>query len=456
MKSTSKKLPKKPVTPAQASIAAEQEKAQPGQVDVKTSGPIQEKPSSAIGSGNDPKEKKPAEPTKDAIPKEPKVEESKDKTSLKSAAAPAVQAKTPSAAPTATKSTAKLLTVLALLLAGGAVTFSALMWQQVNQLEQKLQASMNGNAIQTADAAQQQTQALENKVDSLQRTLGGLQAELDTLNRGDKQADLIADLYSNPKTDMLPLSIRSLITSAELQVTLSNSVHPLLATLASIDNHLKASGMDEQNALRQAINTDMEIIRNYPAPDPMKIANDINTLIDQINQDNKLLTVRTRTLQAPPDVELSVNVDLSDAPTNEQPTADSSTWGTVKNTLSWTANKASEIGSATWEQLSSLIQVTPLDNDNKDISLTPNEGAVLRENIKLRLIGARISILQGQYEQANKELLDASKTIETYFDNESANGILHRLSELSAELKNISFPHPTHTIAALETLQSNQ
>lgn len=456
MKSTSKKLSKKPVTPTQASTTTEQEKAPSDQVDTKASNPIQETPEASPNTENDMKEKKSADPVKDEPKKEPKVEGSKDKNIQKSAAAPAMQTKTPSSTPAATTPTAKLLTVFALLLAGGAVTFSALMWQQVNQLEQKLQASMNSNATQTTDAAQQQTQALEIKVDSLQRTLRGLQAEFDALDRGDKQTDLIADLYSNPKTDMFPLSIRSLLTSAELQVTLSNSVHPLLATLTSIDNHLKASGMDEQNALRQAINTDMEIIRNYPTSDPMKIAGGINTLIDQINQDSNLLTVRTRTLQAPPDVDISVDVDLSDVPSNEQPTADSSTWGAIKNALGWTAEKASEIGSATWEQLSSLVQVTPLDNNNKDISLTPNEGVVLRENIKLRLIGARISILQGQYEQANKELLDISKTIETYFDNKSADGVLHRLNELSAELKNISFPHPTHTIAALETLQSNQ
>ncbi|MGL4668781.1 MAG: uroporphyrinogen-III C-methyltransferase [Saezia sp.] len=468
MKSTSKKSSHKPTTTSQQAEATEQEKTSAETVDLKNNDAVEEKqdlPQEHIVSAAE--EIKPEQAKTSAPQEESSTKNTKATALLKAAITP--PAASSSTAPSPATSAGKLITVLALLLAGGAVTFSAIMWQQVAQLEQKLNASMNevsdSNApnlstesltLLATNAAKQQTQALTGKIDSLQRTLEGVQNELDAINQGDKQVDLITDIYNNPKTDMLPLSIRSLLTSAQLHVTLGNSVQPMLATLTSIDNHLKANGMDDNNMLRQAIGADIESIRNYPTTDPLKAARDINALVDLISQDNTALSVRTLTPPTAPPVDLSVNIDLSDAPIGDQTTADSSTWGTIKNTLSWTADKASEVGSATWEQLSSLVQVTPLNHDAQLIILSNNEGAMLRENIKLRLIGARITILQGQYEQAGKELLDIRKVIATYFDSEKAGSILQRLETLSEELKNTSFPQPVHTIAALDSLQSNQ
>ena len=464
MKSTSKKPSNKPKATTQAPQAAEQENALNKNLETKLDNTVQEKqtPQPASDNHNDvvaDKVQAQANPAKDAqLQKEEKPAKPETKTPPQPAVKSAETTKTPAEKPTLANLGAKLLTVFALLLAGGAVTFSAYLWQQMNQLEQRLQAGtgIESEATQAARTAGQQAQALTDKIDNVQRKLDSLQTEFEAINQGDKQADLIADLYNNPKTDMLPLSINSLLASAELHVTLSNSVHPLLTTLTSIDNHLKANGMDDDNMLRQAIKADIEGIRNHPTSDPITMAEKINTLIHQINQDSTLLSARTRTITPPPEANISIDVDLSDAPTAAQPSADNSTWDTIKNTSGWIADKASEISSATWDQLGSLVQVTPLNSDNQQVILSPNESSVLRENIKLRLISARITILQRQYEQANKEILDIYKTIETYFDNQKALPLLQRLNNLSAELKNTTFPQPTHTLAALKTLQSNQ
>ena len=451
MKSTSKKQSNTSTATAKPAKTAKQQNSLSKELDAKPAAATPEnQPPQQADKKQDTGEVQ-VNQTKDAPPQtQEKPDDLKIKTPTPSAEKPVETTK-----PATTPLTAKLLPVFALLLAGGAVTFSAYTWQQMSQLEQRLQADTNleNETVQTAG---QQTQHLTNRLDIFQRKLESLQAELDTVSQGDKQTDLIADLYNNPKTDMLPLSISALLTSAELHITLSNSVQPLLTTLTSIDNHLKASGMDDDNMLRQAVKTDIDKIRNHPTPDPITMADKINTLINQIEQDSALLSAKTQILTPPPEVELSIDINLTDAPAEAQTTQDSSTWDTIKNTSGWLASKASEIGSATWDQLGSLVQVTPLNHDAQQIFLSFNESAVLRENIKLRLISARITVLQGQYEQANKELSDVRTVIETYFDNQKAAPILQRINNLSAELKNTTFPQPVHTIAALKTLQSNQ
>lgn len=328
----------------------------------------------------------------------------------------------------------KLLTILALLLAGGAVTFSAYMWQHVSLLEQPAQ-----------DNTSLETNALKADLANLQEKFNALQTQLDALNQNNHQTDLIAGL--------LPSTISSLLTSAELHVTLSNSTQPLLNALSTIDNQLKNSGIDETHALRQAIRTDINNIRNHPSSDPIKMAADINNLIDLINQDPTLLAARVRPSVTSPEIDLSINVDLSDAPINTSPTeAESDMWGSIKDTFNWTVDKTAEFGSATWEQLSSLIEITPINEDLQQIILSQSETTVLRDNIKLRLSIARISILQGQYDQAKKELSDVQSTIQTYFaNNEKTQLILEKINMLSSQLQSTSLPQPLQTLTVLRT-----
>jgi uroporphyrin-3 C-methyltransferase len=75
----------------------------------------------------------------------------------------------------------------------------------------------------------------------------------------------------------------------------------------------------------------------------------------------------------------------------------------------------------------------------------------VRENLKLRLLNARLAVLSRQLDIAQSDLRDAQTSMERYFDRSSrrVQTASDLLRQVSAQARLVSVPRPDETLAAL-------
>jgi uroporphyrin-3 C-methyltransferase len=108
------------------------------------------------------------------------------------------------------------------------------------------------------------------------------------------------------------------------------------------------------------------------------------------------------------------------------------------------------IATETWTEVRSLVRVTRIDQPEAML-IAPEQAYFLRENLKLRLLNARLSLLSRQFEQAQGDLAVAQTSLDRYFDRSSrrVNTTAELLRQVAAQTRNANMPRPDETLAAL-------
>ncbi len=103
-----------------------------------------------------------------------------------------------------------------------------------------------------------------------------------------------------------------------------------------------------------------------------------------------------------------------------------------------------------WEEARSLVRVTRIDVPEAML-VAPEQAFFLRENLKLRLLNARLALLSRQFDIAQSDLRDAQSALERYFDRSSrrVSGALDGVRQISVQARTISVPRPDATLAAI-------
>lgn len=398
-------------------------------------------------------------PGKDSGTHEPKAQATPSSAGAAKSAPPVQQPVQP-VPPAATKpqqshsgsSSHGFLPIFSLLLATGAIVCAVMIWQRMGQMEQQLNLSLQqgGSSAETARALAQQSLDASNDT---RGKLSYVNTQIEALNEQSKRIDSLMQLVNNSETKTLVSDLRAMLQSAQLQTHLTGSVEPLLVTLQTIDERLTQDSLSPQSPLRSAIATDIDNIRNAAIPDPMRMSTQISELLDRVNNDMPLLidpaqsetTTRNLTTIAP----LPQSGNRSD---NTMPPQEG-VLGYLERSWNWTSDKASELGTVIWGHVGTLVQVTPISNRDAML-ITPEQGAMLRENIKLRLLNLRISVLQRQYTLAEKDVEAILAALNTYFNPENKNvqEMLRRLNTLKTGLQNVALPQPSTTLSALASM----
>ena len=101
-------------------------------------------------------------------------------------------------------------------------------------------------------------------------------------------------------------------------------------------------------------------------------------------------------------------------------------------------------------ELRQAVRVTSIEHPEAAL-MTPDQSFFLRENVKLRLLNARLSILSRQFDLAQADLQQAQTALDRYFDHNSRRvvAVSDLLRQVSAQAKQVSFPRPDDTLAAI-------
>jgi len=96
------------------------------------------------------------------------------------------------------------------------------------------------------------------------------------------------------------------------------------------------------------------------------------------------------------------------------------------------------------------VRVTRIEHPDS-VLVTPDQQFFLRENLKLRLLNARLALFSRQFDIAQADLRDAQAVLNRYFDRSSKRVIAvgEALRQVGAQSKQGALPRPDETLATL-------
>lgn len=329
---------------------------------------------------------------------------------------------------------------------------------QLADLERELVRRQQSSADQSAEARVLATEARDVSRDTAAKTalLDAKLAEV-ALQRG--QLDDLLQSLSRSRDENVIADIDAAIRVALQQSTLTGSAEPLVLALRSADERLARINQPRLERLRRAIARDLDRVRAVSVPDigallikldeTVRLADEMPLTTEAArpagSTDKPAVDMAARGAAAPVGAASAV-ARSAGASASASATAAESMGATVlpRLKLAW----ASSVGLVI-EELRSLVRVTRIDQPEAML-LSPDQGVLLRENLKLRLLNARLSVLSRQLESASSDLLGSEQAIRRYFDLQSRKTqlALDLLRQVGQQSRLIGVPRPDETLAA--------
>jgi len=342
---------------------------------------------------------------------------------------------------------------------GLAVVLSlALAWmtqQRVRLLEQQLVARQQQSQSESGEALVLARQSQDTARDSAAR-MALLEARVAEATVQRNQLDELIQSLTRSRDENLLADIESALRISQQQAALTGSLEPLVASLRQADERLARHNQPRLERVRRAVLRDLERVRAASQVDVATLVIRIDEVTRQVDDLPMTAMARPATAAAPSPTAPS---DSASAP--QAPAAKPANPGSAAHTQPWEqvlreATQWSLKGlSAAWGELRSLVRITRIDNPEAALS-SPEQQYFLRENLKLRLLNARLALLSRQFDVAQSDLQDAQRTLERYFDPSSrrVGSTLELLRQVGQLSRQVTLPRPDETLAALAAVNT--
>ncbi len=263
-----------------------------------------------------------------------------------------------------------------------------------------------------------------------QDTVRAISVRLATLeayyDQAQNQRAALETLYNNlsiSRDETALADVEQLLLIAGQQLQLSGNVKAALIAMEGADARLQRMNRPAFNILRKAIELDMERLKSLPVVDVSGINQKLNEMLEDV--DDLPLVDRHRP---------SENA-LEPA---SSPAADKTAWRKWKDAI--------------WLEVKQLVRIE--NTGLKQIALLPpNQEFFLRENLKMRLVSARLALLSRDEQSFRQELRTAQTWLVRYFDVKSEDGahMLSELKRLSTASINIDMPDISGSLQAVRS-----
>lgn len=319
------------------------------------------------------------------------------------------------------------LLVLALLLAAQWWNTNKELKSLRNTLAQRLQSgeAVNSETRLLAKTAQDASKELQAKVSILENKQSESQNQQIALEQ------LYQEL-SRSRDDWALSEIEQVLSTASQQLQLAGNVSGALIALQNADRLLSRSDKPQFITIRRAIARDQEKLKSLPIVDTTGMALRLDSVIGQIDSLPLLSDEKPVVPATQPKNARAKPAQASQAPA----AAGSGEWmTTVRNTWdSW----SNEI----WLEIKQLVRVREVSTPEA-LLLSPTQAYYARENLKLRLLSARLALLSRNESAFRNDILAAQDTILKYFDirakqTQAAQALLRQVQN-----NNLSIEMPT-------------
>ncbi len=342
------------------------------------------------------------------------------------------------AEPASARQTIAWWALLVALAAGGAAGWSA--WQardthtQSAQLRETL-ASRLAESESLASEARGIVRQQQETMASLQGKLGALESKVEATEGQAAALEALYQEFSRSREDSVVAEVEQAVALAAQQLQLAGNVEAALIALNQADARLAAHDRGQYAPLRRALAHDTEALRLQPVVDVSGLGLRLERLLERADA-----------------MPLAYEGQLP-APAMAAPTADTE----VAAAGDWMAKGlgfARELADDVWREVRGLVRMERLDQDDP-VLLAPAQNTFLRENLKIRLLTARLALLARDARTYAADLAQARAWIERFFDqrDERVKMALQELSALEAVTIRTELPTLTESFAALRIMQ---
>ena len=254
------------------------------------------------------------------------------------------------------------------------------------------------------------------------------QLELKLSESQDRQLaleSLYQDLSRN-RDEWVIAEIEQILTLASQQLQLAGNVPAALAALQTADLRLARSQRPQFLPLRKVFARDMERLKVAPGPDLADLASRFDQLVASVDS-----------LPLAQDARPRAAIEIGAAQ------GQAGFW--------------ERLGSSMLDELKQLVRIQNTEHADP-VLLNPTQAFFLRENLKLRLLNARLALLARDEVTYRSDLKAAASWLERYFDTHSratstAIGSLNRLGAAGAS---VSLPSIAESLAAVRSYKAPQ
>lgn len=268
--------------------------------------------------------------------------------------------------------------------------------------------SVNGETRTIVKTVQENEKELRAKVSVLESKQTEAQSQQLALEQ------LYQDLSKN-SDDWNLAEIDQVLSTASQQLQLAGNVEGALIALQNADKSLSRSDKPQFIMIRRAIAKDIEMLKSLPSLDTTGIALRLDSVIAQIDSLPLLSDEKPVELPAPPKrPSRSFSGSQKQAPAPARAAvADSGAAGS-----DWPAligAKWQSFSSEMWGELKQLVRIRDVAHPDA-LLLSPTQAYYARENLKIRLLNARLALLSRNEPAFRSDMIAAQDTIAKYFD----------------------------------------
>jgi uroporphyrin-3 C-methyltransferase len=314
------------------------------------------------------------------------------------------------------------------LLAVVGVFTSGWLWIKIDHIQEQLarQSADTGNQAVEAKLSAKQAQELARDTAA---QLSVMQAKISEVSLQRSQLEDLMQSLSHSRDENLVVDIDSAIRLALQQSQLTGSVQPLLAALKSSQTRLEKVAQPRLAPVLRAIVRDTDRIKAASVTDTPGLLIKVDELV--------------RTLETLP---LLNDVGEVTAPMPPAPQPEAG-WVKAISLNAW-QGAVQQV----WNQFRQLLRISRIDTPEASL-LSPQQSYFVRENLKLRLLNARLGLLSRQYDVARSDLTLVNQDLKKYFDTTSRQGkiALDLAREVMEQSKQTELPRVDETLTALST-----
>lgn len=340
------------------------------------------------------------------------------------------------------------LLMLTLVVALVALLMSGILWQKLEQTQKELARQSADSASDAKDARTTATET-ESQFQELQARLSVAEVRLSEVSLQRSQLEELMVSVSRSRDDHLVQELESTLKLAQQQAQLTGSAQLLISALQSADGRIGRATQPRLNPVQRAIARDIERIKATTLTDIPALANRLDELakgLDELPLANAVGALGRPTASQVPTRTTAPGL-AADAPAGEG--ADQGWWARVRQ-------GADALLARAWaevrEEARDLLRVSRIDQPEA-LLLAPDQAFMLRQNLKMQLLNARLALLARQIPQAQADVLTTAAAVRRYFDEDAAptRHMLKALAQVQSEMTSTDLPRPTETLAALAT-----
>ncbi|RZU02830.1 uroporphyrinogen-III C-methyltransferase [Rivibacter subsaxonicus] len=350
--------------------------------------------------------------------------------------APPAAAETAAASPPATGGWARWIVWLALAAALGVGLFAWSVKQRVRSLEQELVKRQDDSGAQATEARLLAKQAQESAREAIAKStlLETRLAEV-ALQRG--QLDELIHQLARSRDENLVADLDAGLRVALQQTAITGSAEPLVVALKAAEERLARVDQPRLQPIRRAIARDLDRVKAAGVVDVATLALRLDEAV-RLADEAPLLAMEPRA--EPKVARAPVRAGAASPPT-----------GSASAPIrAWLPAGIGGWLDALWHETRSLVRLTRIDQPDAML-LAPEQSYFVRENLKLKLLNARLAVLSRQFDIAQSDLQASIAMLERYFDRNAkrTQALLETLRNAQQQARQGGVPRPDETLAAL-------